>query len=463
MPHPSPVSVFLLALLLGLAGCRPGRGDTFAVADDDEEQTPSDDDGAGDHDDPVTPYDEPPQMATDDDTATAPDQDPCGAVYQPRNGPVDGALEMAVMDSHRTGSAPDPIRIHTGFHDDAGTSLTVAWETDPDTWASLIAWGTATPTEHTRTGYSYPVGDDPEHPEVQMHEARICNLTPGETYQIRVGSHAAWSAPIQFTTFDPDAEELSLAITGDTRGGESIMIDVLDPLLDRAPQAVLHTGDFVDYGGDIAGWRAFHDAYISVIGPRLPLIPVHGNHEGHAAEYYTFVIGGGDEEWYDLDLGPLHLYVLDDSRDTATLEEEALWLDDRLSQCTSPFKLVATHRPPYSCGSHGDAVDLQEIFEPVFDAHHVDLVIAGHDHGYSRTYPLVGGVIQDQPEDGTTYVVSGGGGASLYGFTPDDRTAFADSVNHAVHIDISGGVLTMQVVVKDGVVIDELRIDRSGP
>jgi hypothetical protein len=32
--------------------------------------------------------------------------------------------------------------------------------------------------------------------------------------------------------------------------------------------------------------------------------------------------------------------------------------------------------------------DLAEIYHPIFDQYHVDLVLSGHDHSYHRTYPL---------------------------------------------------------------------------
>jgi 2',3'-cyclic-nucleotide 2'-phosphodiesterase (5'-nucleotidase family) len=41
----------------------------------------------------------------------------------------------------------------------------------------------------------------------------------------------------------------------------------------------------------------------------------------------------------------------------------------------------------------------QQTLEPILRRHHVDLVLAGHDHHYERTHPI----------DGITYVVSGGG------------------------------------------------------
>ena len=43
---------------------------------------------------------------------------------------------------------------------------------------------------------------------------------------------------------------------------------------------------------------------------------------------------------------------------------------------------------------------------PVFDRHHVDLVLQGHDYSYQRTYPLRGHRPADGPDRGTIYVIA---------------------------------------------------------
>ena len=43
---------------------------------------------------------------------------------------------------------------------------------------------------------------------------------------------------------------------------------------------------------------------------------------------------------------------------------------------------------------------------PVFDKHHVDLVLQGHDHAYLRTYPMRGDTPQATANEGTIYVIA---------------------------------------------------------
>src|SRR6185503_11028350 len=82
----------------------------------------------------------------------------------------------------------------------------------------------------------------------------------------------------------------------------------------------------------------------------------------------------------------------------------------------------------YSCGgSHGSDLDLRAGWQPIFDAHKVDIVFSGHDHLYERSRPIRGLTGTDPvlaeatmddaapvAESGTIYVVTGGAGAPLY-------------------------------------------------
>ena len=79
--------------------------------------------------------------------------------------------------------------------------------------------------------------------------------------------------------------------------------------------------------------------------------------------------------------------------------------------------------------------------------HHVDLVLAGHDHHYERTRPI----------DGTTYVVSGGG-CKTTGVGRSDFTVVAESTLQFLHVDIHGDRLTARSVRPDGSLADRFEL-----
>ena len=80
------------------------------------------------------------------------------------------------------------------------------------------------------------------------------------------------------------------------------------------------------------------------------------------------------------------------------------WLEQDLSSVNrdvTPFVIVYGHKPMYSSNSyHGSEVELRDALEELYVAQGVDLVIAGHDHFYERTWPVAGETVVDTGRDG---------------------------------------------------------------
>src|SRR5262245_38776843 len=116
--------------------------------------------------------------------------------------------------------------------------------------------------------------------------------------------------------------------------------------------------------------------------------PALGNHDWETTDaepYLDYFALPGNERYYDVRRGPVHVFVLD-----SDLEEpdgvradsvQAGWLRDALASSNAPFKIVTMHHAPYnSSDSHGPQGDLQWPFK----AWGASLVISGHDHLYER-------------------------------------------------------------------------------
>jgi hypothetical protein len=136
--------------------------------------------------------------------------------------------------------------------------------------------------------------------------------------------------------------------------------------------------------------------------------PALGNHDWYtssAAAYLEYFTLPGNERYYDVVLGDVHVFALDsDPNEPDGVEPtstQAFWLKETLQKSTSAFNIVTMHHPPYSSGPHGNTPYMQWPYAEWG----VDLVLAGHDHCYERLY-----------RDGATYIVTGLGGASLYSF-----------------------------------------------
>jgi 3',5'-cyclic AMP phosphodiesterase CpdA len=102
--------------------------------------------------------------------------------------------------------------------------------------------------------------------------------------------------------------------------------------------------------------------------------------------------------------------------------------------------VVVCHHPAFSSGPHGGAmvdsstVAIRNLYMPLFRKHHVNLFIAGHEHLFEhwveRYTDATGAHRLDE-------IVSGGGGAPLYGYTgePDLRPYIAANAQNAVSVE----------------------------
>ena len=127
----------------------------------------------------------------------------------------------------------------------------------------------------------------------------------------------------------------------------------------------------------------------------------------------------------------------------------------RAAQRARPaLRVVVFHQPAYSCALHGSTPAVDTQWAPILEAHHVALVINGHDHYYER-FRSAGDV---------TYVVTGGGGYELYSRQPGCSVPVTSqataSRHHFVGIEIVGSTLTLTAVSRTGDVLDRTTITR---
>jgi 3',5'-cyclic AMP phosphodiesterase CpdA len=109
--------------------------------------------------------------------------------------------------------------------------------------------------------------------------------------------------------------------------------------------------------------------------------------------------------WYSVDLADIHLVFLD-SNAYERVEQDA-WLEADLAAARKRGVraiLAFTHDGPYSRGTHRGNRDARTRLAPILARYRVDYVFSGHDHIYQRG-----------EAGGLHYIVSGGGGAPLYG------------------------------------------------
>jgi len=325
---------------------------------------------------------------------------------------------------------------------DASLSVTIS---APDGTAVATPAATRDPTAAVATGSSQWL-------------APLRPLTPATIYCYDVQGGSAASARRGFRTAPAPGSGATVRFLafGDSGGGGSDQIALRDQMATVPFDLIIHTGDIAYENGTRDEFqRNFFKPYADYL-QYFPVFPASGNHEyatDDAAPFReAFVLpenGGpeGKERWYSFDWGDVHFVALDTEKSGPV---QAAWLDADLTANTLPWTIVYGHKPPFSSGEHGNDGGFQTYFVPLLEKHHVPLVLNGHDHDYERT----------KPQNGVTYVVTGGGGVGVRSVGTSAFTAVSDAVIHFVYVTVSGDELALHAIDGLGHEFDSLVLHR---
>ena len=290
------------------------------------------------------------------------------------------------------------------------------------------------------------------------HVITLTDLITGTEVTYRVSTSGVELASGAFRTAGAADRPFSFAVIGDSGTGSTDQYAVADRLVALDPNFVLHTGDVVYPSGQADGYDPYFFQPYQALLKRAPIFPTLGNHDVVTdndqpyldAFYLPHNNPANSEKYYAFDWGNAHFTALDfnDGPSTAQLN----WLQADLAATHQEWRFVFYHQAIYSSGPHGYEpyiIGKRAVLAPIFEANHVDVVFNGHDHDYERTKSI----------NGVIYIVSGGGGASLYDVTPQSFSAFAASVHHTVYVTVDGCQLALQAIKADGSIFDSTTLD----
>jgi acid phosphatase type 7 len=323
----------------------------------------------------------------------------------------------------KIGTDPTPRYVHLGVMGDPTKSIVAQWRTvDETTTAGSIRYAAGenlaasqlkTVVKGVQFGYK-ATGQT----IYRVHQAHVCDLSPGTAYSYQVGSGDSWSPVYTFRTApdveaNPDAEVV-VAVAGDTRAGLDVWGQLVAQLQQRNPDVLLFSGDAIVFGLVQEEW----DAFLATSEPLFATVPVlfaNGNHEASSITLFAQFAMPGDQESFGVSYGFSRVFVANDSPDPLSALTDTIpqAIDaDFTEHASARWKVLMHHRPIYSSGEmHGGDSMLGAAWLPTIDKHHLDLVLNGHEHQFEMSKPLAGGVVQASTDTGTVYVIAGGGGA----------------------------------------------------
>jgi hypothetical protein len=280
-------------------------------------------------------------------------------------------------------------------------------------------------------------------------------LQPGSIYCYQLGDTTQpITNRIGFRTApSPESTEpVRILAFGDSGGGGGDQYALLEQMYTVPFDLMIHTGDIAYDDGTIEQYEDNVFGVYADLFRHIPFMPASGNHDYRTLQAAPFrdvfnLPGDNGEKWYSYDYGRVHFAALDTEADYKT---QAAWLDKDLSENKLPWKIVYLHKPPYSSGMHGSDTSLRNALAPVLKKHGVQLLLAGHDHNYERI----------KPQDGTAYVVTGGGGIGTRSVGTSSFTELSDDVIHFLYLEVGVDELVMHAIDAPGREFDSMVVPR---
>jgi len=409
-------------------------------------------------------------------------------------GTANAATAASGLTLHRptgpsAGRTVVPFGQHIAYGADPTNQIAVGWQVrnavrnpylrvseSPSGWGEKIqaeVRALATPKGDTSPIDSVPLVSPAIIEQYYLH-VKVDRLRPGRTYYYTLGHDGYEDNPAvgSFTTAPAGRHPFRFTAFGD----EGVTYDAVattNQVKALSPAFHLHAGDvsyaedtghgLITDGYDPRVWDSWFTQAANAAG-EIPWQVAVGNHEmeswytpdGYGGQHARWDFPGGTSGpvYYSFTYGNVGVVSLDANDVSNEIPanrgysggKQAAWLKATLAALRAnpeiDFIVAYFHHCTYStCTSHASEGGARQYFAPLFDEYSVDLVINGHNHIYERNNPLIGGKqtvsapsgsTVTPATQGTTYVVAGGAGDSLYAFNVAD--SYEGSVDNVASI-----------------------------
>jgi acid phosphatase len=259
----------------------------------------------------------------------------------------------------------------------------------------------------------------------------------------------------QTPTSVANLQSLRFVTIGDTGSGLKGQMNIAEAMTryyQTSPfPLLLMVGDNIYPVGDVEkyGESRFSKPYEPLLSKGVAFKPVLGNHDvmlGNGPKQIDFFKMPG--RYYTFTRNHVAFFAIDSTK-FDTVQQQ--WLDRSLKQSKATWKVVYGHHPVFSSGLHGSSSYLGKTLKPILERNNVDLYLSGHDHNYERFAPV----------NGVTYIVTGGGGASLREFRGVEKGSLKrQSIHHFTVFHVIGPRLTMEAFDAHNQMFDTLTLSK---
>lgn len=274
------------------------------------------------------------------------------------------------------------------------------------------------------------------------YTAEVDSVVPGKEYMYRIRRLGSQDTSESYIFNGAEVEDdFTFLFSGDPQIGaderkaDGVMWDkALEKSADLVPEAsfLITAGDQSDSSDEDEARLEFLEFRRPEILKRLPVAVNIGNHEARNNLYEKqFQRDGQEGLEYSFVYKNVLFVALDLFNDSA--EDQAEFLQREIENHPADWVVVTMHYSLFSAGAHAyddSIVKFRNQLAPVFSKCGVDLVLAGHDHSYTRTYYMDGlestGKTKGKKSSGeVVYLTGGSSTGSKYYEKNEEETDYA--------------------------------------
>ena len=245
---------------------------------------------------------------------------------------------------------------------------------------------------------------------LRSNKVSLTGLQPGATYYYQVGDGNIWSDTQSFKMPAAGAESTNFFILGDIQSSDTANLShvLKDLASDKTDyDFAIQTGDAIDNVTEyVKNWRPFLNTVNSKTLSGVDMIHVMGNHEyygdldGEISNAIYDLPVSTQNSWYKMEYGKVCVVAINNG--TKLAETLADIAENLTTDCI--WKVLVAHEPIYGTAYVSATPEIISSIEKAG----FDFVFGGDDHAYARTYPMIGGIAQDEnSRGGVVYYVCG--------------------------------------------------------
>ena len=343
----------------------------------------------------------------------------------------------AVAAHYAPTNTVDAANIRQVITQDSTTSRTIMWQSQFSEDKAVVEYR----RKDSEDIWAVPADNEEftdDDTTTYIHTAALTDLTPGTTYEYRVGYEKKRSDWMPLQT--AQGNTFKALIFPDSQSSDySAWAATKDPAWQTNPDAqfFINMGDLVDNGQDHYQWNAWFDV-VADMASQIPVAPIMGNHETYNRDWkirmpvaYLHLFSlpklenpDYQNQFYSFDYGDVHFIVLNTQITEMAqfqpqlLADEMEWFRKDIRSTSKKWKVVLMHKDPLQYGFANRPEPREEGFSPegkdwmpLFDEYGVDVVLSAHLHTYRDR-----GHIADfkRNPQGPLYIITGVAGNVQY-------------------------------------------------